>query len=176
MQRHFWQHNARCNAAHDIIILSLIVKWKSQVSRYVAYVAVTRQTLFTFLLINFCLSYIVLFVEWGKLNWILHVLPLCKTLTKKKHEKTEAAVSVRLCNKKLPQLIPNLDWVEFTFNHIWGKWTNLQGSKSGDTTPQVLDSLETNLQPSGRRRLPDVCQKKECYLNKLQVVVVTTTA
>lgn len=175
MQRHFWQHNARCNAAHDIIILSLIVKGKSQVSRYVAYVAVTRQTLFTFLnQLLFVLHSFICRMGKTKLN------PACsasmQNLNKKKHEKTEAAVSVRLCNKKLPQLIPNLDWVEFSFKHIWGKWTKLQGSKSGDTTPQVLDSLETNLQPSGRRRLPDVCQKKECYLNILQVVVVTTTA
>lgn len=86
-------------------------------------------------------------------------------------------MSVRLCNKKLPQLIPNLDWVENTFKIFEGSGQSCKDpNDTCDTTPQVLDSLETNLQPPGRRRLPDVCQKKECYLNKLQVVVVTTTA
>lgn len=117
MQRHFWQHNARCNAAHDIIILSLIVKGKSQVSRYVEYVAVTRQTLFTFL--NQLLFVLHSFIcRMGKTKLNAERSASMQNLNKKKHEKTETAVSVRLRNKKLPQLIPNLDWVEFTFNLI----------------------------------------------------------
>lgn len=81
-----------------------------------------------------CCSYTTNFVyfPFNQLLFVLHSFicrmgktklnPACsasmQNLNKKKHEKTEAAVSVRLCNKKLPQLIPNLDWVEFTFNHI----------------------------------------------------------